>query len=70
MDARTAAAEPTPFPVIGADADERCPRCESDRVRAIDMLEPIRDDGAGDPLFECRECGFAWGEIVREMLER
>ena len=21
-----------------------------------------------DPLFDCRECGFEWGELVRDLM--
>ena len=58
--------------------DEPCPRCESTAVRvvvhprSVDVV--IEPDAAGDPfadespLFDCRECGFEWGELVRDLM--
>jgi hypothetical protein len=56
--------------------DEPCPRCESTAVRvvssSVDVV--IEADAAADPfagespLFDCRECGFEWGELVRDLM--
>ena len=58
--------------------DEPCPRCESTAVRvvvhprSVDVV--IEGDAAGEPfadespLFDCRECGFEWGELVRDLM--
>jgi hypothetical protein len=62
--------------------DEPCPRCGSTAVRAVvftaDSVELVVDSGAteaaaspalvDDPLFDCRECGFEWGELVRDLM--
>ena len=56
--------------------DEPCPRCESTAVRAVVSVsvDVIEADAAADPfagespLFDCRECGFEWGELVRDLM--
>jgi DNA-directed RNA polymerase subunit M/transcription elongation factor TFIIS len=63
--------------------DEPCPRCGSTAVRVVVHstwveIEVAADseatDAAGgafpvdDPLFDCRECGFEWGELVRDLM--
>lgn len=59
--------------------DEPCPRCGSTAVRAVIFTGPVEivieatdataDPFAGeDPLFDCRECGFEWGELVRDLM--
>jgi len=61
--------------------DEPCPRCGSTSVRVVvhsTWVEVTADsaskDAAGgavpvdDPLFDCRECGFEWGELVRDLM--
>ena len=58
--------------------DEPCPRCESTAVRAVvhartvDVVietDATADPFAGEsPLFDCRECGFEWGELVRDLM--
>jgi ribosomal protein L37AE/L43A len=61
--------------------DEPCPRCGSTAVRLVvhsTWVEVAADseatDAAGgafpvdDPLFDCRECGFEWGELVRDLM--
>jgi len=61
--------------------DEPCPRCGSTAVRVVvhsTWVEVTADsaltDAAGgavpvdDPLFDCRECGFEWGELVRDLM--
>jgi hypothetical protein len=56
--------------------DEPCPRCASTSVRVVvgftstsaadaSGAEPLAHD---DPLFDCRECGFEWGELVRDLM--
>ena len=56
--------------------DEPCPRCASTPVRVVVGLmsisaadapgaEPLANE---DPLFDCRECGFEWGELVRDLM--
>ena len=57
--------------------DEPCLRCGSDAVRVIvygpldleveadPMAAGLHDDG---PIFDCRDCGFEWGEAVRDLL--
>lgn len=50
-----------------AALDEPCPRCEGARVRVI-VLGLAADDEEVAPLFECRECGFEWGEAIRELM--
>ena len=59
--------------------DEPCPRCGSTTVRAVvyassilaageptdAALDPFDVDG---PLFDCRECGFEWGELIRDLM--
>lgn len=44
-------------------ADELCPRCGSAAVRVADVT--LSDDA---PLFDCRECGFEWGELLRDLM--
>ena len=59
--------------------DEPCPRCGSTAVRAVvyatsvevafEATDAAADPfGADDPLFDCRECGFEWGELVRDLM--
>ena len=62
--------------------DEPCPRCGSTAVRAVvfapSSVEITLDSGStdaavspalvDDPLFDCRECGFEWGELVRDLM--
>ncbi|WP_188743892.1 hypothetical protein [Agromyces bauzanensis] len=59
--------------------DEPCPRCGSTAVRAVVYTSSTRaaidsmDDAtvffeAEDPLFDCRECGFEWGELIRDLM--
>ena len=59
--------------------DEPCPRCASSAVRAVvhvasveivvDAADAAADPFAADgPLFDCRECGFEWGELVRDLM--
>lgn len=58
--------------------DEPCPRCGSTAVRAVvyessevvvEATDAAADPfGSGDPLFDCRECGFEWGELVRDLM--
>lgn len=62
--------------------DEPCPRCGSTAVRAVvfasNSVELEVDSGStdaaaspalvDDPLFDCRECGFEWGELVRDLM--
>ena len=59
--------------------DEPCPRCGSTAVRAVvyaTSLEVVAEAtdaavdpfAADDPLFDCRECGFEWGEIIRDLM--
>jgi hypothetical protein len=56
--------------------DEPCPRCASTSVRVVvgfmsisaadaPAAEPLANE---DPLFDCRECGFEWGELVRDLM--
>ncbi|GAA2035521.1 hypothetical protein GCM10009819_19990 [Agromyces tropicus] len=57
--------------------DEPCLRCGSTAVRAI-VYGPldlaVEADAAASgfaaeaPIFDCRECGFEWGEAVRDLL--
>jgi DNA-directed RNA polymerase subunit M/transcription elongation factor TFIIS len=60
---------------------EPCPRCESMSVRVVtytawvelDHDATTADAAAGalpvdEPLFDCRECGFEWGELVRDLM--
>ena len=61
--------------------DEPCPRCGSTAVQAVvytAWVEVSPESGATDaaigpvpvdePLFDCRECGFEWGELVRDLM--
>jgi predicted RNA-binding Zn-ribbon protein involved in translation (DUF1610 family) len=59
--------------------DELCPRCGSTAVRAVvyatsvevafEATDAAADPfGADGPLFDCRECGFEWGELVRDLM--
>jgi hypothetical protein len=59
--------------------DEPCPRCGSTVVRAVVYATSVEvafeaTDAAADPfgadapLFDCRECGFEWGELVRGLM--
>lgn len=60
--------------------DEPCPRCESTSVRVVAYTawveldaDTTADAAAGalpvdEPLFDCRECGFEWGELVRDLM--
>jgi hypothetical protein len=56
--------------------DEPCPRCASSSVRVVAGFTSISAaDAPGtdaianeDPLFDCRECGFEWGELVRDLM--
>jgi predicted RNA-binding Zn-ribbon protein involved in translation (DUF1610 family) len=45
-------------------ADELCPRCGSEAVRVADTVTL----SGGDALFDCRECGFEWGELLRDLM--
>jgi hypothetical protein len=56
--------------------EDPCPRCGSDAVRVVASLsvQVIESDAAAgtpvddDPLFDCRECGFEWGELIRDLM--
>lgn len=59
--------------------DEPCPRCGSGAVRAVvfassvEVVIETRDAAADpfaaqEPLFDCRECGFEWGELIRDLM--
>lgn len=57
--------------------DEPCPRCGSVAVRVgvygtmveIPATDAAADPFAGDsPLFDCRDCGFEWGELVADLM--
>jgi predicted RNA-binding Zn-ribbon protein involved in translation (DUF1610 family) len=61
--------------------DEPCPRCGSTTVRLVVVapsfpsVADIESTDAApdafaheDPLFDCRECGFEWGELVRDLM--
>ena len=59
--------------------DEPCPRCGSTAVHAVVYMSSVElafeatdaaadPSGAHDPLFDCRECGFEWGELVRDLM--
>ena len=54
--------------------DEPCPRCGSDAVRVVASLSlsVIDTDAAAgvtdEPLFDCRECGFEWGELIADLM--
>lgn len=56
--------------------DEPCPRCASTSVRVVTgftSLSALDASGteplaAEEPLFDCRECGFEWGELVRDLM--
>lgn len=58
--------------------DEPCHRCGSAAVRVIvygplDFEVEATDAAsagahADDPIFDCRDCGFEWGESVRDLL--
>ncbi len=61
--------------------DEPCPRCGSTAVRVVAhtvWVEISAETGSTDaaagavpvdePLFDCRECGFEWGELVRDLM--
>ncbi|WP_169053956.1 hypothetical protein [Agromyces sp. H66] len=66
---------------VGHDVlDEPCPRCGSVAVRAVIhstsmQVEIDQTDAAADsfdvdgPLFDCRECGFEWGELIRDLMQ-
>ena len=43
---------------------EACPRCGSASVRVVDEYA-LADDA---PLFDCRECGFEWGELLGDLM--
>ncbi|MET4158561.1 putative RNA-binding Zn-ribbon protein involved in translation (DUF1610 family) [Agromyces sp. PvR057] len=45
-------------------AHELCPRCGSDAARVADAFT-LSD---GDLLFDCRDCGFEWGELLRDLM--
>ena len=58
---------------------EPCPRCGSTAVRAVvyatsvEVLNESTDApsdafDADEPLFDCRECGFEWGELIRDLM--
>jgi hypothetical protein len=57
--------------------DEPCVRCGSSAVRVI-VYGPLDLEVEADaaavglhaqaPIFDCRECGFEWGEAVRDLL--
>ena len=51
--------------------DEACPRCTSTAVRVVEGFEFASFsavDAPSEPLFDCRECGFEWGELVRDLM--
>jgi hypothetical protein len=59
--------------------EDPCPRCDSAAVRVIvygplDFEVEATDSGdtfdalAESPIFDCRDCGFAWGLSVRDLL--
>ncbi|WP_157415111.1 hypothetical protein [Agromyces allii] len=50
--------------LVPAPAVELCPRCGSAAVRVADGVT-LSDDA---PLFDCRECGFEWGELLRDRM--
>ncbi|MGR2752778.1 hypothetical protein [Agromyces arachidis] len=56
--------------------DEPCLRCGSAAVRVIvygpldfevEATEAARAADAA-PIFDCRDCGFEWGESVRDLM--
>ncbi len=67
-----------PLPTLEPDVlDEPCLRCGSAAVRVIVYgpldLEVEVDATAAHlsaeaPIFDCRDCGFEWGEAVRDLL--
>ncbi|WP_430647491.1 hypothetical protein [Agromyces sp. GXS1127] len=67
-----------PLPTLEPDVlDEPCLRCGSAAVRVIVYgpldLEVEADAAAAafsaeTPIFDCRDCGFEWGEAVRDLL--
>lgn len=71
---------PVQITVVSDVLDEPCPRCGSTAVRAAVYTHAVveavvvQTDIAGDPfaaedpLFDCRECGFEWGELVRDLM--
>jgi hypothetical protein len=58
--------------------DEPCLRCGSAAVRVIvygplDLEVEVADVAAAGlhdetPIFDCRDCGFEWGESIRDLL--
>ena len=57
--------------------DEPCLRCGSAAVRVIvygpldlEVEADVTSAGlhADAPIFDCRDCGFEWGEAVRDLL--
>ena len=57
--------------------DEPCLRCGSAAVRVI-VYGPLDLEVEADaasaglhaeaPIFDCRDCGFEWGEAIRDLL--
>lgn len=59
--------------------DEPCPRCGSTTVRTVinatavefelEAMDAAADPFAAEsPLFDCRDCGFEWGELIRDLM--
>ncbi|UIP59646.1 hypothetical protein DSM26151_25590 [Agromyces marinus] len=67
-----------PLPTLEPDVlDEPCLRCGSAAVRVIvygplDLEVEASAAAAGlsgeAPIFDCRDCGFEWGEAIRDLL--
>ena len=66
------------YPTLEPDVlDEPCLRCGSAAVRVI-VYGPLDLEVEVDlaavglhaeaPIFDCRDCGFEWGEAVRDLL--
>lgn len=72
--AMTNPTQPTLEPQV---LDEPCLRCGSAAVRVI-VYGPLDLEVEADatsaglhadaPIFDCRDCGFEWGEAVRDLL--
>lgn len=57
--------------------DEPCLRCGSAAVRVIvygpldfevEATGTVPVGTYADPIFDCRDCGFEWGESIRDLL--
>lgn len=66
------------YPTLEPDVlDEPCLRCGSAAVRVI-LYGPLDVEVEADaastglhaeaPIFDCRDCGFEWGEAIRDLL--